>query len=165
MEPIKPKHKLNKKINFKKQKLADTPIFVSPGVYTIERDTSVFDYRTLMEQMMEASRIPREMFGELDHPGQTRPRQVTTYEEYRRLFGHPIGISSRGLVREDGTFDLQSYDIVQNPGFRGEGTDVHVGGGESMFYNATTTMILPSLKKKKTLWGRIKGFFRNIYKK
>jgi len=218
-DPIKPKHRLTKKPNFKQEKLDSSTIFVSPGVYLRETDVSTiqWDRDIFIPQRDEepngngriynievgntcytdADRYLREVmnsfrnsqYGQLDHHPQPtrltavrpdssislttgmtmgiepppRPRRISSYTEYKRLFGHPVGISSRGLVREDGTFDLLSYDIVQNPGFRGEGTDVDVGGGESMFYNSS--MVLPLHKpKKKGVWDRIKGFFQNIYK-
>jgi hypothetical protein len=221
IDPIKPKHRLTKKPNFKEEKLDSSTIFVSPGVYlretdvgTIQWDRDIFiplrdeepngngriynievgdisdsEVDDFMRRMQQTLRVPPRYFGQLDHPQPTRltavrpdssvslttgitmgveppprPRRISTYAEYQRLFGHPVGVSSRGIVREDGTFDVQSYDIVQNPGFRGESTDVDVGGGESMFYNSS--MVLPIHKlKKKGVWNRIKGFFQNIYKK
>jgi hypothetical protein len=220
MDPIKPKKRLNKKPNFKKETLDSGIVFVSPGVYTRETDLSYveLDYNRdiwipLRDEepngngriynievgdisQGDADRYLREVmntfrnsrYGQLDHPQSTtmaairpdnsvslttglttgiepppRPRRVTTYNEYRRLFGNPVGISSRGVQREDGSFDILSYDIVHDPGFRGEGTDVDVRGGEQMMYNAS--LFLPLHKKKKTIWDKIKGFFRGIYKK
>ena len=212
-DPIKPKHRLTKKPNFKKEKLDSSSIFVSPGVYLRETDVSTIQWDRdiflplrdeepngngriynigvgdisdsevddFMRRMRQTLRVPPRYFGELGHPEPTgtivdsmtgielppqgNPRRVSTYTEYQRLFGHPVGISSRGLVREDGTFDLQSYDIIQNPGFRGEGTDVDVLGGEQMMCDASMFIPLHKPTNKKTLWTKIKGVFSNIYKK
>jgi hypothetical protein len=166
-DPIKPKQELLKTIDFKKAKLVTTytispsflNMFRSPGVHTIERDTSVIDSQRLLDTL-RASRIPREMFGELDHPRPNRPVQVTSTESFESMFGSPVGVSSRGVVRQDGTFDLLSYDIVPNPSTRSA-----ILGGEQMMYNATTTMILPSPKKKKSFLGKVKDYFVGIYKK
>jgi hypothetical protein len=147
-DPIKPIKSFTKKPNFKEEKLdtdyfskVDLSVFRSPGVFTIERDISIVSQHTadieyLQRQLLRATRIPSEY---LNGP----PQQLQSQEDVTRIFGElshpdglPISISSR-----------------------------QIQGGESMMYNATTTMVLPSPKKKKNVWGRMKDYISNIYKK
>lgn len=168
IDPIKPKHRLTKKPNFKKEKLDGGPVFVSPGVYTRETDFSNISLGLTWDRDIWIpspgtpngnGRIYNIQVGNIGRDDADRYLREVMNSFRNSQYGqldHPVGISSRGLVREDGTFDLQSYDIVTSPSTRSA-----ILGGERMMYDAS--MFLPIHKKKKTLWGRIKDFFKNIY--
>jgi hypothetical protein len=164
-DPIKPSKTLSKKPNFKKEKL-DTdyfcklPVFRSPGVFIREIDTTSIELQTsdieyLQRMMMESSRIPSQFINPDSEI--VSPQEIRTHQEFQRLFGSPIGISSRSRQTPDGDIELLGYDLVATPSVPSA-----VLGGEEMMYNASTWM---TLNKKKTRWEKLKGWFSNIYKK
>ena len=179
MDPIKPKHRLTKKPNFKKEKLEGGPVFISPGVYTREVDTSSIDYNRNIwvplnnEEPNGNGRIYSINVGELNDndvqhfidrmrtsmmiPQQYFGNQETEVGNLYGELSHPVGISSRSRQRPDGEMELLGYDLVASPS-----TPSAVLGGEQMMYEASTWM---TLHKKKSRWGRFKVWVSNIYKK
>jgi hypothetical protein len=174
-DPIKPSKVLNKKPNFKKEKLDDEFIkvglaglygqFRSPGVFTRETDISQWD----VSQVTDMSTMFTNTQG-----GPRRGTQLQSQQDVQRIFGeldHPIGISSRQRQNVDGSLDLLGHDLVQSPSFddatleyypRGRLLPLTVQGGEQMMYEASTWM---TLNKKKTRWERVKDYFSSIYKR
>jgi hypothetical protein len=184
-DPIKPSKVLNKKPNFKKEKLDDEFIKVSlAGLYGhlgIEQDyilssrepreeRRVFnvnvggelndnDIQGFIERMRTSMMIPQQYFGsqETEVVG---VEQIRTQQEFENIYGeldHPIGISSRQRQNTDGSLDLLGYDLVASPSTRSA-----ILGGEEMAYNASTWM---TLNKKKTKWEKMKDYFSSIYKR
>ena len=155
IDPIKPKKQLRKSIDFRKGDLkihyftgVDLSRFRSPGVYTSVGEITNDYYSRL-----------RQMFNE-GHPDPSR--SVTMTAQQPTHTSHLLFGTSPGLVMASPSRGYISRGYIS----RGEGTDVDmVRGGEQMMYEASTTMILSSPKKKKTIWGRIKDFFKNIYSK
>jgi hypothetical protein len=183
-DPIKPIKSFTKKPNFKKEKLdtdyfsnVDLSVFRSPGVYTREVDIStiqmgqgeldhVSDIEYLQSQLLRATRIPAQYLGSPESPIVT-PQEIRTQQELQRLFGSPIGISSRQRQNTDGSLDLLGYDLVNDtPTSRGRLYPLTVQGGEQMMYEASTWMTpICDFHKKKSIWGRLKEWVSNIYKK
>jgi hypothetical protein len=159
-DPIKPSKLLTKKPNFKKEKLDDkyidvnlSSLFRSPGVYTREVDISSWnvsevtnfqemfnDMEYFNRQLIRSLRVPPSFFN-TEGP-QRGAQQLQSQEDVARIFGELTHPESPIIQPSD-----------------------YLGGGEGMMYNATTTMVLPSPKKKKSVWTRMKDYFSNIYKK
>ncbi len=146
-DPIKPIKSFTKKPNFKEEKLdtdyfskVDLSVFRSPGVFTIERDTSVVtqqhitDIEYLQRQLLRATRIPSEYLNGPTNP----PQQLQSQEDVARIFGE--------LSHPESSI-IQPSDYL---------------GGEQMMYNASTIM---TIHKKKSKWKRLKEWVSNIYRK
>jgi hypothetical protein len=169
-DPIKPSKTLNKKPNFKKEKLDDDPswrprisvrcVYGQYDPLDIEQDyflSSRERMRTSTELSVMIQQYETEVVG-ID--------QMRTQQEVENLYGqlgHPIGISSRQRQNTDGSLDLLGYDLVNDtPTPRGRLLPLTVQGGEQMMYEASTWV---TLNKKKTRWGKMKDYFSSIYKR
>lgn len=113
----------------------------------------VADFTRRIQQSMG---VPPRYLGHSESPI-VSPQEIRTYQEFQRLFGGPIGVSSRSRQRPDGDIELLGYDLVASPP-----TPSAILGGEEMSYNASTWM---TLNKKKTRWERVKDYFSSIYKR
>ena len=134
-DPIKPSKVLNKKPNFKKEKLEDEFIkvslaglygqFRSPGVFTRETDISQWDVSQVTDM---STMFAQDIFIPQRETEVVGIEQMRTQQEVENLYGqlgHPIGISSR--------------------------------------QSEASTWV--TLNKKKTRWERVKDYFSSIYKR